>query len=343
MRKLFFVPLFLSLATAAQAQHNSYGITDSVKTYLDKSLDVFQTYALHRAEVDWPRLRETAYAKAAGATTYEALTPLYPFLFEQVQDHHGWYSFRGKKYGWSKPTPPYANAAVLDELKKKPGVRVRILNKNVGYLLIPGNSDFGMSNVTANAQAIRDSICRVQQGRRLKGWIVDLRLNDGGNMYPMLAGLGSLLGDGLLGGFVEPRGESSGQWIIRKGDMYVDTNRVTRVLDRCPSPKKNVPVAVLLSGRTASAGEVVAISFAGRPNARSFGEPSAGYTTANDGHKLPGGAGLTLAGTYEVDRNSRAYIDKVLPDVEIIGGDNFTTFADDQKIRAALRWLKKAR
>ncbi|MCB2409127.1 S41 family peptidase [Hymenobacter lucidus] len=342
-RTLFAALLLLGIGQPVLAQHNPYGITDSVKVYLDKSLDIFQQNALHRRTVaDWPTLRETVYRKAAGATTYAALTPVYPYLFEQLNDHHGWYSFQGKKYGWSKSEPPYANQAVLSELKKKPAVRVRVINKNIGYILLPGNSDFGMSNVNANAQALRDSICAVQKGR-IKAWIIDLRLNTGGNMYPMLAGLGPLIGDGTVGGFVEQAGATPQAWNIRQGNMYVDTFRVSRVRDKCVSPKKNVSIAVLLSGTTASAGEVVAISLVGRPNTRSFGEPTAGYTTSNNGHQLPGKAGITLAEAYEIDRNGKAYTERVLPDVEIIGGDNFTTFAADQKIKAAVLWLKKVR
>jgi len=40
------------------------------------------------------------------------------------------------------------------------------------------------------------------------GWIIDLRGNSGGNMYPMLAGLSSLLGEGVLGYDVYPDGRS---------------------------------------------------------------------------------------------------------------------------------------
>jgi C-terminal processing protease CtpA/Prc len=31
----------------------------------------------------------------------------------------------------------------------------------------------------------------------LAGWIVDLRNNGGGNMWPMLTGIGSILGEGV--------------------------------------------------------------------------------------------------------------------------------------------------
>lgn len=38
----------------------------------------------------------------------------------------------------------------------------------------------------------------------LVGWIVDLRGNGGGNMWPMIAGVGPVLGEGTAGAFVDP-------------------------------------------------------------------------------------------------------------------------------------------
>ena len=36
----------------------------------------------------------------------------------------------------------------------------------------------------------------------LIGWIVDLRTDGGGNMWPMMAGLGPILGEGIMGWIV---------------------------------------------------------------------------------------------------------------------------------------------
>lgn len=41
------------------------------------------------------------------------------------------------------------------------------------------------------------------------GWIVDLCGNGGGNMWPIIAGVGSVLGDDLLGFFISPTGRTT--------------------------------------------------------------------------------------------------------------------------------------
>jgi len=48
-------------------------------------------------------------------------------------------------------------------------------------------------------------------------------------------------------------------------------------------------VAVLTSGRTASAGEAVAIAFQGQPGVRLIGAPTAGFTTGNRTHIMRDG------------------------------------------------------
>lgn len=52
----------------------------------------------------------------------------------------------------------------------------------------------------------------------------------------------------------------------------------------------NSPVAILQSRLTASAGELIVISFTGRSHTRTFGENTFGVTTINKGFLLSDGA-----------------------------------------------------
>ncbi|RNI32587.1 hypothetical protein EFA69_04520 [Rufibacter immobilis] len=336
---LLLVFFLLLMGKSAVAQNNAYGITDSVKAYLDKGLTVLQTHSLNRDVVNWEELRAAVYQKARGAKAYEDVLPVYPFLFEQLKDHHGWFTYKGKNYSWQRNPAQPRNAAVVAELKKKPKVEVNVLKNGIGYILLPGNSDFGMTNVNRDAQAIRDSISKIHPGK-IKGWIIDLRLNTGGNMYPMFGGLAQLIGDGKVGGFVTKNQKPEEEWSIRGGNFYVNTAQVTNV-PQVPQVAGDAPMAVLLSNMTASAGEAVAISLKGRPSTRFFGETTHGLTTANEGFQIDKNSGLTLAVLYEADRNGMIYQKNIKPDEEILNGDDFTNWKKDQKITAAMKWLKK--
>jgi carboxyl-terminal processing protease len=77
-----------------------------------------------------------------------------------------------------------------------------------------------------------------------------------------------------------------------------------------PNPK----VAVLLDNGIASSGEVMAISFIGRANTRSFGSPTCGLSTSNLSFTLIGGYRLFLTNAYLAGRNKNKYGIPIVPD-----------------------------
>ena len=159
------------------------------------------------------------------------------------------------------------------------------------------------------------------------GYVVDLRGNTGGNMYPMLSGVVSLLPDGAAFSFASREGHTTDVTVQPDG-VGVD-NTVTSVGER--AKHTDVPVAVLQDQKTASSGEAVATAFRGLPNARSFGTETAGYTSANVSPRLYDGAALTLTTAVYVDRTGTSLDEKpIQPD------DPTTADAADE---AAATWL----
>lgn len=73
-------------------------------------------------------------------------------------------------------------------------------------------------------------------------------------------------------------------------------------------------VAVLLGGRTARSGELIAIAFKGQPNVGFFGAPTAGASTANRTFPLANGGMVALATSVVRDRNGVTCAGPVLPD-----------------------------
>ncbi|MCQ3930772.1 MAG: hypothetical protein DPW16_09970 [Chloroflexi bacterium] len=169
------------------------------------------------------------------------------------------------------------------------------------------------------------------------GWIVDLRQNSGGNSWPMLVGVGPILGEGEVGGFVDNKGNMT-TWVYAEGQALLNGIPIENTFYPL-DPMPNLPVAVLTSSFTGSAGEMVLVAFVGRPNTRRFGEPSAGLTTGNNGIELSDGAFLNLAQVFMMDRNGNIYDGPIDPD-ELVAIDwaNYGT-ESDPVIQAALTWL----
>ena len=174
------------------------------------------------------------------------------------------------------------------------------------------------------------------------GWIVDLRGNVGGNMWPMLAGIGPLLGEGDdLGEFFDVDGHSV--WRYHDGvaaevaGLKVDAYPA---IDGKPYHLAGTPeVAVLIDRSTGSSGEALAVAFRGRPRTRFFGEHTQGASTVNETFQLSDGASMWLTIGVQADRNGKQYADGLVPDQAIPGDNQARAPADDPVVQAALTWL----
>jgi len=334
---LFFTIFSITVVFHAQKQVNFKN--DSVKQYIDKTLLLIHNNALNKDKIDWNFLKTEVYNKTKDADNIQAALSVYAYLFEKIEDHHGWLSYKNKNYRWIKKTKRIDNEIVKNAVKKYGKVKAVLINKNIGYIRIPGNNDFSTKKMDSIAANIVDEIDKINSGK-IKGWIIDLRLNTGGNMYPMIAGISDLIGDNeKIGGFVTSDKKSEGEWILKNGNIYIDDNQVLNRRKLKIPVTKQLPVTVLISGYTASSGEMTAVSLIGRKKSKMFGEDSAGYTTTNEGFKVDANSGLNLAVGYVVDRTGKLYIENVKPDIEIIGGDNFEDLNKDKKIRASIQWI----
>ena len=340
MNKYILTAAAVFYTVLAHSQTKPANLTDSVKNYLDSSFSIIEKNALNRSKIDWPALRKYVYEKADHAKTYEDILPLYPYIFEQLDDHHGRLIFKNKSYYWKGNDPFVKNKVISDAVQKYTEPRSEIINKNIGYILIPGNNDFQSKHIDSITTLIKKAIAKVSS-KNIKGWIIDLRTNTGGNMYPMIAGLSKLIGEGKAGSFVSFDSQPTGQWSIRNSSLYFGTTKVTEIADQGYAVPAHIPLVVLTGNYTASSGEMTAISTIGRKRSVIIGEPSGGYTTVNNGFPLNSYSGLNLAVEFAADRNNHVYPKKVTPDILVTGGDNFEDLSQDRKIQQAILWLKK--
>ncbi|MDX8148239.1 S41 family peptidase [Lentzea sp. BCCO 10_0061] len=195
-------------------------------------------------------------------------------------------------------------------------------------LLPETDSRNGRAYVTAGLTVLRGLIAG-----RPTGWVVDLRGNRGGDMHPMLTVVAPLLGEGERGRFIGPDGDPT-SWGVRRGHVYNGGNTAFR-WRRVPAARTE-PVAVLTDRHTASSGEAVLISFLGARNVRTFGEPTAGYATANQTFKLEDGSRLAITTAYMADRTGRTYGNEPIAPHEHATNPDGT---HDRVLDTAIAWL----
>ncbi|MDE5518203.1 S41 family peptidase [Elizabethkingia meningoseptica] len=327
------VSLFFSASTFSQQFKN-----DSVKVFVDRSIDLIKSNAVDISNVDL--IRKGLYNKAQNLDRVSEAAPLYAEVFELLGDYHGSLKYKGRSYGWNKDLATN-NVYLKGKLKAQKSVVSKVIDKNIGYIRIPGNNDFAFKKVDSIANDITDHINNINSGK-IKAWIIDLRVNTGGNMYPILLGLKEFIGteSTIFGGFRNSKGESSGKWEIKDGKMLIDGNELVRKVGLNNTIKKDTPIVILTSCYTASAGEMTAIALIGRKNTFVVGEPTADYTTAVQGFSINADAGLNLSTDYVVDRNLKIYKSNIKPDFEILGGDHLEDLKKDKKIMKALEILR---
>lgn len=168
---------------------------------------------------------------------------------------------------------------------------------------------------------------------------MDLRLNEGGSVWPMLAGIGPILGEGCYGSYVTTSGQILQKWRYQQGQALLGDDPIDAVIPNYRLMTSLPSVAVLTSQFTASSGEGIAIAFRGRPNSRSFGQPTRGLTTANQGFRLADGAVLVLATANTADQTGKVYQGAISPNTHIQPDwSQFGTDTDPVLI-AAVGWL----
>ena len=160
---------------------------------------------------------------------------------------------------------------------------------------------------------------------KIKGVVLDLRGNTGGDMGPMATAVSSLLPDGEL---VYYHYRSYDVPVTLKNGVVSNAGTGGRSL--YPEEKLNVPVAILTDDMTASSGEALMLCFRGLENTRTFGAPTAGYTSVNMLYNMYDGAQMYLTVAFDKARTGEIFKEMPIePDV-----------ATDSPLEAALEWLR---
>jgi carboxyl-terminal processing protease len=223
-----------------------------------------------------------------------------------------------------------------DRFTQPTGRRISTDQGNIGYIELPSTGGWDQYPTLAHQvirKADRAGTC---------GWIIDLRLNNSGDIWSYIAAIGPILGEGEVGGFVYLNGTHD-QWKYEDGKVFWgDSERFREDLVEGPLYKLKhplPPVAVLTSRATLAAGELAVVIFLGRPDARTFGEATGGSPFLQNWTGLSDGAYLSVGGAFSQDRTGRIYKGAITPD-EVVAID-WKQFGTDRDpvILAAQRWL----
>jgi C-terminal processing protease CtpA/Prc len=256
---------------------------------------------------------------ATGAQFVSDVYPAIQYLVRRLGDGHSGFF------------PPAVSNAVRTGGAANPIPDVRTADGDVGYIKMDAYSGVERTAILRYSNTVHSRLLAVMPMVKC-GWVVDIRGNGGGNMVPMLSALRPFLGESRLGYFISP--SSKGEWSAKTSAEQLGLPRPPQALDELAKS----PVAVLTGPRTASSGEIVAISFRGRARTRSFGLPTGGYSTANRMFPLPDNHMLNLTTAIDADRNGVKFGHAVPPDETVQAA---TSSDADPALAAATAWLRQ--
>src|SRR5689334_19008412 len=150
--------------------------------FLNEVVGVMEKNSINRKTIDWQDFKTKVFKEAKGATTIASTYPAVKLALQMLGDHHSFFvDAQGQSFNAGTSQ---CNAETIVKPSMPAGI---------GYVRV--NAFSGGSNddkAVAFAREIQSQI-KAQDSEQITGWIVDLRSNLGGNMWPMLAGIGPIL------------------------------------------------------------------------------------------------------------------------------------------------------
>lgn len=290
-----------------------------LRKYVEEVCNRMRNYSIVRDSFNWNRIDREADSMVRTIHSMAETRPVIAMLLQKLKD-------KGDRHSFFLPIEK------KDTIYRKLGSgnlpQASRLDGGVVLLTVPR---FAASETEAHlryAAALQGLIREMDAAGDVRGWIIDLRHNSGGSMWPMIAGLNPLVPDGNFGYYLTP-GSKDGTALFSIGGRNNFLTLDSSYKVRNPS----VPLALLIDSLTGSSGEMTTLSFLGLPNVRTFGQTTAGYTTANSQFTLSDSSLLFLATAYIADRNHKIYPQGIVPDTQVPP-------AGEAVVQAALAWIR---
>lgn len=291
--------------------------------FIEAACDSIKNNSLFRDSFNIEVLKATALKIAGPAKKYSDCYLAVNYLLESLRpfgDEHSFFMTADEVTNWKNEGSQvskiqYPSYELID---------------SCGYILVPPFHGGNPKHMLAYADTLQWAIQRLYDSG-VKGWVIDLTQNTGGNMAPMIAGLGPLFSEEKLGALIDVNGKSNA-WYYEGGRHFWDDDSGWTVSVPTPLPVR-LPIAVLTGSQTGSSGEAVTVSFIGNEKTKSFGQPTWGLTTGNGSFVMKDGSQIFLASTIMADRNGIEYRSSIKPDYPADSADS------KKRITSAVQWI----
>lgn len=320
MKKNIFLAIliFMTLCQHAFAQQ------EEVQKALNTFLDTVQTRSYMRDKMDWNKIRQEALEQTKNMSNTDSLLPIFKNIIASLKDYHSEIELSKNKEDKLALIKQYATLTY--EQAGYPALHFshKMINNKYAYIKLPG--------VMLEHRRYLDTI--TNQLKELdfqnpKAWIIDLTENDGGSAYPMTVPFHDLIDTNMTYSYYTGKNNYGDDILLNNNELphdgfYTVDDSVAQMfkLDSIQTIKirnNNVPIIILTSQLTGSAGEITTTHFMGQKNVTIIGLRTAGLTSGNELIPLSHGYNLNLMMGVLRDRSGKIYNigEGILPDISI--------------------------
>ena len=304
-KKIFFF-ISILVVTASFAQSNSV-FENSFHQFLadiransirnhDWNADDWDKYT-HKELLQLPLKNKETYYKAIS----QALT--------ELGDHHSFL---------------IGNKKITEEVNTKrniPDIVPMLVEEGIGVITMSSYFDAD----PFNESFIEQFHCELEKIIPLvsKGWIIDLRNNSGGNVYPMIASISNFISNQNVGGCYY-YGTNYPEHVLKNTfdgqSFHMNDQLIFSYKKNYPIGTITLPAVVLIGEKTGSSGEALALALERQSNIILAGQSTFGLATGNELMALPDNLGhymLTIC--HDLDKNDKPLLnEKVEPEIYLM-------------------------
>lgn len=302
---IFFLVHFYGPTVGARFGMPVYLFPPSEERYGEIAIEIMDSNGYYTNNEAWEEQKEKAMSEIEGKSSFEET---YPTIEESLK-------VAGGKHSFLMPEGDLQERKLEDEIPT-----VERAN-DILVIDLPPILD-AQSNGKKYAEIILESL---QENQDVKGVVIDLQDNTGGDMGPMITSVAPLLPDGEILFFVDS--EKKLPVLLEKG---IVSGGGTEVYTDIEPFKIDVPVALLTNEMTASSAEALLMSFIDLEKVKIFGKPTGGYASANMSYPLFDGAIMFLTTAFNQTPEGKIFYENPIP------VDNET----EKPFEEAINWLE---
>lgn len=309
---ILIIPILFTLSCQGEKQW-------SYSDFFEQAFSIIKERSIKKNEIDWEILKRKVTDSIDHFQSNEDVYRAIGYTVKLIDDGHSVF------------IDAHTSSVLTADTLRIPDVVTEIVDEDIGFIKLTGFIA-NANNSKIYSRRIRESLYALDSSLNVTGWIIDLRENIGGAASMMPLGLAPMFQDSLIGYRVNNKGEYFSEYCsneyYRVGNMMVEKSSDLNFR----MVNKNKPIAVLISDKTASAGETLASSFKFQENTKTFGTPTKGLTTALELIEFKSDAKLLLASLYLCGSDKEIIYSSINPDVNC---------NPEEAFELAKKWIKK--